>query len=98
MSPRSVIHISTTFFDPHDEDQTRTTYENYASMVKLMAGRGYPVYRTSLSQMDLVSSQFDRDDHALMRLNEKLKDALDPNGILQPGKSGIWHRRYRGDA
>ena len=46
--------------------------------------------------MDKVAHTFDFNDHALLRLNEKLKDALDPNGILAPGKSGIWPRRYRG--
>lgn len=25
-----------------------------------------------------------------MRLNEKIKNALDPKGILAPGKNGIW--------
>ena len=25
-----------------------------------------------------------------MKLNEKIKNALDPRGILAPGKNGIW--------
>jgi len=25
-----------------------------------------------------------------------IKDALDPNGILAPGRNGIWPRDYRG--
>ena len=32
-----------------------------------------------------------------MRFFETIKDTLDPNGILAPGKSGIWPRRYRED-
>jgi FAD/FMN-containing dehydrogenase len=29
------------------------------------------------------------------RFHETLKDAIDPNGILSPGKSGIWPKRLR---
>jgi 4-cresol dehydrogenase (hydroxylating) len=95
LSPRSVIHISTVFFNPHDREQTEAIYANYTKMADIMGARGYPVYRTNLQHMDHVAAQFDFNDHALLRLNERLKDALDPNGILQPGKSGIWARRFR---
>jgi len=31
----------------------------------------------------------------LRRFNETLKDAIDPNGILAPGRGGIWPRHLR---
>jgi 4-cresol dehydrogenase (hydroxylating) len=43
--------------------------------------------------MDLVADGYDFNNHALRRLNERVKDALDPAGILAPGKSGIWPGR-----
>ena len=57
---------------------------------------GYGVYRTHLATMDFAASQYDFNDGALLRLSETIKDALDPDGILAPGKSGIWPRVWRG--
>jgi 4-cresol dehydrogenase (hydroxylating) len=45
--------------------------------------------------MDAIADTYDFNDRALWRLNEKLKDALDPNGIIAPGKSGIWPKERR---
>ena len=51
--------------------------------------------RTHLALMDQIAGTYDWNDGALGKFNERLKDALDPNGILAAGKSGVWPRRYR---
>jgi hypothetical protein len=45
--------------------------------------------------MDQIASVYNWGDGASMKFNQDLKDSLDPNGILAPGKSGIWPRRLR---
>ncbi len=56
---------------------------------------GYGDYRAPPMLQDDVSDQYDFNGHALRRFNETLKDAIDPNGILAPGRCGIWPAPYR---
>ena len=54
--------------------------------------------RTHLAIMDDVAGTYNFNNNINMRLNETIKDAIDPKGILAPGKNGVWPRLYRADA
>jgi len=47
---------------------------------------GYGTYRTNTHFMDKVADTY---GPVQRKVFQKLKKALDPNGILAPGKSGI---------
>jgi 4-cresol dehydrogenase (hydroxylating) flavoprotein subunit len=94
---RSMIHVGLIVFDTKNEAQARTAYEVCKSLVEPAASLGYGEYRSHLDFMDLVADQYDFNHHAQRRFNELLKDTLDPNGILSPGKQGIWPRAYRAE-
>jgi len=44
--------------------------------------------------MDQIAATYKFNDNAQMKLNETIKNALDPKGILAPGKNGIWPQNY----
>jgi 4-cresol dehydrogenase (hydroxylating) len=59
------------------------------------AARGYGDYRAPPMLQDDVADQYSFNNHVLRRFNETLKDAIDPNGILSPGRAGVWPMAYR---
>jgi 4-cresol dehydrogenase (hydroxylating) flavoprotein subunit len=63
--------------------------------VRDAAKQGYGEYGAHLDFMDLAAEQCSFNDHAYRRFTETIKDALDPKGILSPGKQGIWPRAMR---
>ena len=62
------------------------------------AKHGYGEYRAHLEFMDLAADQYSFGDHAYRRFCESIKNAVDPNGILAPGRHGIWPAAMRADA
>lgn len=96
MYQRFAIHISLMLYDLDQTEQVEKTYAAYADLVRKAAGLGYGEYRAHLTFMDLVAEQYDFNDSALLHLAETIKDAVDPRGILAPGKQGIWPAHLRG--
>jgi 4-cresol dehydrogenase (hydroxylating) len=79
----------------NDAAENARLREMYVNLTKMGAARGWGVYRAHAAFMDPVMDTYSFNDHALMRLHERIKDALDPNGILSPGRYGIWPRGQR---
>lgn len=96
-SERSALIVSGLAFDTSNELQTTTAFETVKTMVREAGKLGYGEYRAHLDFMDLAAEQYSFGDHAYRRFVETIKDAVDPAGILSPGRHGIWpaNRRTR---
>jgi (+)-pinoresinol hydroxylase len=79
----------------HDVEKNRRNREIFRRLVTTSAEHGWGEYRTHTAFMGDISDAYSFNDHALRRLHESIKDALDPNGILAAGKSGIWPKSMR---
>jgi FAD/FMN-containing dehydrogenase len=71
--------------------------EAFKKLVKLCAEHGWGEYRTPVAYQDDVMDVYSFNNHALRRFHERLKDAVDPNGIISAGRYGIWPKHLRGD-
>ena len=93
---RACLYISLILFDTTSEDERGRALALARRLIKEAAARGYGEFRTHNALMDDVAATYNWNDNAILRFQEKLKDAIDPAGILAPGKSGIWPARFRG--
>jgi (+)-pinoresinol hydroxylase len=67
----------------------------FHELIDTAARHGWGEYRTAPAYQDAVMSVYSFNNHALLRFHETVKDAIDPNGIISPGRYGIWPRHLR---
>jgi FAD/FMN-containing dehydrogenase len=80
----------------HDVEKNKATRAAFRQLVEIAARHGWGEYRTAPAYQDLIMGTYSFNNHALLKLHETLKDAVDPNGILSPGRYGIWPKHLRG--
>jgi len=95
--PRHLTHINMLIFDRHSEKQRVDVHKLFVALVKDARKEGYSEYRAHVKHQELVAGMYDWPEgkgHGRL-LSEKIKDALDPNGIFSEGKMGIWSEKRR---
>ncbi len=92
--PRTLV-ILVGFPVTHDVEKNKNTRRLFKHLVKVAAEHGWGEYRTHTAFMDDCAAAYSFNDHALRRLHETLKDAIDPNGIISAGRYGIWPKHLR---
>ncbi|THG30095.1 FAD-binding oxidoreductase [Naasia lichenicola] len=94
---RTAVAIAGIRYDKTDEAVARGAFELGRRMQESLGRLGYGDGRPHLLYMDTAASQHSFNGHAYRRFVERIKDAVDPNGILSPGRHGIWPGAYRED-
>jgi len=78
--------------DAAHNGKIRAAFERW---VELAAAEGWVEYRAPTVYQDLVAGTYSFNDNALTRMREKIKDAVDPNGIISAGRYGVWPKHLR---
>ncbi|WP_322009442.1 FAD-binding oxidoreductase [Paraburkholderia sp. J12] len=94
---RHLHHVFAAIFARERRDDAARAGDLLRALMSDARAAGYGVYRSHLLYMDYAAAQYSFNDGALLRLAQTLKDALDPQGVLSPGKQGIWPGRLRGE-
>lgn len=92
---RDMHHIFCLTFDRYNPGEKARAHKLFGELIDAAANAGYGEYRTHLDFMDKIASTYNWNDGALLQQHEKIKDILDPDGILSPGKMGIWPESMR---
>lgn len=98
--PRSWMYRAFCFMLAFDNSRTDREHnlkmrQAYRAMVKVAADNGWGDYRATPTFQDDVMGAYSFNNNILRRFSEQLKDCIDPNGIIAPGRGGIWSKATR---
>jgi 4-cresol dehydrogenase (hydroxylating) len=92
--PRTLV-ILCMFYVMPETPHNQAVRATFRRLVEVAAENGWGEYRTHTAFMDECARAYAFNGNALLRLQERIKDAVDPNGIISAGRYGIWPRHLR---
>ena len=93
--PRSMVSASLVMFDAADQARVDAARVAVRHLCDEVAKWGCAPYRSHVALVDHVQGKFAYNDGAMAKFYTRLKDALDPSGVLAPGNHGIWASAHR---
>ena len=84
-NPRTMVALLSVFYDKDDPGETARAEALYHEIAAVTQRAGYQAYRASTLAMDRIMAPAPE----FLDLCTRIKAALDPRGILAPGKYGI---------
>jgi len=78
-----------------DAEKNARRRELFKRLVKACGQKGWAEYRAPVIFQDDAQAEFSFNNHVYRHFVESLYDAVDPNGILSPGRMGIWPKHLR---
>lgn len=96
-SDRSLAMVGTICFDRDNPEHVKNVREVAHQLTAELGKRGFGEYRAHTDVMEAATAQYNWNGHAYRRFIERIKDAVDPQGILNPGRYGIWPLALRSD-
>ena len=79
-------HVIDVLYDRSSPEETKAAHACFSELLDEFEKEGYAVYRVNTAFQERVANSY---GPVKRRVEQTLKRALDPNGILAPGKSGI---------
>ncbi len=83
---RDMHHVIDLLYDRSDAEQTQKAYACYDELLHTFAREGYGMYRANTAFAEKVAATY---GPVKREVEKKLKQALDPNNIIAPGRCGI---------
>jgi 4-cresol dehydrogenase (hydroxylating) len=95
MDRRAIVMVADIIYNRGDREMTDRARKLFRTLCQDVAKIGVSLYRSHLDFMDDGADMQTFNNQAFRRFNERVKAALDPNGILAPGKQGIWSTTFK---
>ncbi|OBT89054.1 hypothetical protein VE02_02013 [Pseudogymnoascus sp. 03VT05] len=90
---RQMHYIIFIIYKRHNSDSCRRLHKLIHTLVDDCEKNGWREYWTYGALMDQIAATRDVPDDALANINRAIKDAVDPAGIMEPGRNGVWPMR-----